>query len=302
MRAIHRSFLAVALSLACLLAVAGTAGAAPPDGVANFKVPVCESGDLAPASPRGVLVPLCKDRGKGRAIKSLGTLLPSGKLLTRALPGGAIGPFAAGPAGEIWAGTGGVNLGLDRIAADGTVTQFPLSTAQEENTLKIYGLVPDGEGSVWVAIGELGLAGFTLQPYDSLGGELVHIAADGTVTRFPVPEHVEPHGLVSGPDGNLWFVGESGRSSGEHSSYLGKGYVGRMTPAGEFALFPTATEESAPEGIAVGPDGGLWFTETRSPPGNSRRSPPTEPSVRRPKSAMDTSRGRSPSGRKVTPG
>jgi hypothetical protein len=45
-------------------------------------------------------------------------------------------------------------------------------------------------------------------------------------------------------------------------TYLGKGYVGRMSPAGDFDLFPTATGQSAPEGIAVGPDGRLWFTET----------------------------------------
>jgi streptogramin lyase len=261
---IRRSLLVIALSLACLFAAAGIANAAAPDGVATFKVPVCQSGDLAPASPRGVLVPICKDQKKGPPIRSLRTLLPSGKLIKRSLPGGTTGPFAVGPAGETWAGTGsgGGNLSLDRIAADGTVTQFPLATAQEEDTLEIYGLVPDGEGSVWVAIGELALGGYVLQPYDSLGGELVHIAADGTVTRFPVPEDVEPHALVRGPDGNLWFVGESGREATEHTSYLGKGYVGRMSPTGEFTMFPTASEQSAPGGIAVGPDGGLWFTET----------------------------------------
>jgi virginiamycin B lyase len=263
--AIRRSLIALALSLACLLAVAAIAEAAPPDGAATFKLPVCKISELAPASPRGVLVPLCKVRGKGRPARSLGTLLPNGKLLKRALPHGAAGPFAAGPGGEIWAGTDGVDPGLDRIAPDGTVIDFPLGTAQGENTLEIYGLVPEGEGSAWAAIGELALGGFTLQPYDSLGGELVHIAADGTVTHFPVPESVEPHALVRAPDGNLWFVGESGRYGGEHSSYLGKGYVGRMTPTGEFALFPTATEESSPGGIAVGPDGRLWFTETAIP-------------------------------------
>jgi streptogramin lyase len=188
--------------------------------------------------------------------------MPSGKLLKRSLPGGAAGPFAAGSAGEVWAGTGsgGATLGIDRIAADGTVTQFPLGTAREHDTLEIYGLVPDGNGAVWVATGELA-AEWYFHPYDSLGGELVHIAADGTVTRFPVPEQVEPHALVRGPDENLWFVGESGRYATEHTSYLGKGYVGRMTPTGEFALFPTATEQSAPGGIAIGPDGRLWFTE-----------------------------------------
>jgi streptogramin lyase len=139
-------------------------------------------------------------------------LSPNGKLLERALPRGAAGPFAEVPAGEVWAGTGsgGSTLGIDRIAADGTVTQFPLSTAREGDTLEIGGLVPDGEGLVWVATGELANESY-FRPYDLLGGELVHIAADGTVTHFPVPEHVEPHALVRGPDGNLWFVGESGR-------------------------------------------------------------------------------------------
>lgn len=259
-----RSLLTLGLSLACFLGVATGAGAATPYGATNFNIPVCDSGDLAPASPEGVLVPVCEDRGSERTIRSLGTLLPSGNLLKRPLPGGgAGGPYAAGPAGEVWAGTGtgGPSIGIDRVAADGTVTQFPLGTAQGNNKLEIYGLVPDGAGSVWVAIGELGTGGY-IYAYNSLGGELLHIAADGTMTRFPVPEHVEPQALVRGPDGNLWFAGESGRSATEHTSNLGKGYVGRMTPQGEFALFPTPTEESAPGGIAVGPEGRLWFTET----------------------------------------
>jgi virginiamycin B lyase len=259
----RRSLIALALSLACLLAFVGPAGGATPYRAINFKVPVCTGADLAPAPGEGVLVPLCRDTKQGPALTSLGTLTPSGTLLERALPGGASGPFAAGPAGEIWSGTGngGEKLGLDRIAADGTVTEFPLGTAEEHNALEIYGLVPDGEGAVWVAIGELAPE-VLFHPFDSLGGELLHVAADGTVTRFPVPGRVEPQALVRGPDGNLWFTGERGRSASEHVTYLGKGYVGRMTPAGEFALHPTAVEQSAPSRIAVGPDGRLWFTET----------------------------------------
>jgi hypothetical protein len=112
---IRRSLLAVALCLTCLLAAAGIADAtAPPTGVADFKLPVCENEELAAASPRGVLVALCKDRGEGRPTRTLGTLLPNGKLLKRALPAGATGPFATGPADEVWAGSGsgGVNLGI----------------------------------------------------------------------------------------------------------------------------------------------------------------------------------------------
>jgi virginiamycin B lyase len=258
---LRKSIPALVLVLTAVLSVPAVAGAAPPSGVDEFKLPTCEGSKLVPASPEGVLVPLCERRGE-RTIRSLGTLPPSGDLTKRPLPGEAAGPFAVGTGGEVWAGTGfsGANVGVDRIAADGTVTQIPLGTAKENNTLRIFGLVPGGDGSIWIAIGELAPEWY-FHPYDSLGGELVHIAADGTVARFPVPEGIEPRALVRGPDGNLWFGGEKGRYATEHTSYLGKGYVGRMTPQGEFALFPTATEQSNPSGIAVGPDGRLWFTE-----------------------------------------
>ena len=254
----RRSLHALALFVVVLLALAPAADAAKP-----FRVPGCLAGDLAPAASEGVLVRLCEDPESNSTGVGLGTLLPSGQITRRTVPENAEGPFAAGPAGEVWgvAGAGQGGLELDRIAADGTVTRFPLGTPQERNTLEVYGLVPDGEGAVWVADGELAPELYG-HPYDSLGGELMHVAADGTVVRFPVPEHVEPHGLVRGPDGNLWFTGESRRAASEHVTYLGKGYVGRMTPTGEFALFPTATEQSAPGGIAVGSDGRLWFAET----------------------------------------
>jgi streptogramin lyase len=261
----RRPLTALAFALACLLALgslAGSADAAPSDGTTTFKLPVCELAELAPAPGEGVLVPLCEKR-EGRIVESLGTLLPSGKLRKRSLPRGARGPFVVGPAGELWAGKGNVgkNPSIDRIAADGTVANFSLGEAKEGNARAIYDVVPEGEGAVWLAVGELAPASFLLTYLDSLGGELVHISADGTVARFPVPEDVEPHALVRGPDGDLWFAGESGRSASEHTSFEGKGYVGRMTPGGQFTLYPTAIEQSAPGGIEVGPDGRLWFTE-----------------------------------------
>jgi hypothetical protein len=74
-----------------------------------------------------------------------------------------------------------------------------------------------------------------------------------------VPNDVEPKSLVRGPDGNLWFTGVRGRGFSEHGRTIGVGYVGRMSPAGDLALFQIPIEESAPAGIAVGPDGNLRF-------------------------------------------
>ena len=81
------------------------------------------------------------------------------------------------------------------------------------------------------------------------------ITPDGTVTEFPIPEQgfgllgspLSLH-ITSGPDGNLWFTGNS---------------IGRITPAGvvtQFALPSNGTME-APFAITAGPDGNIWFTE-----------------------------------------
>ena len=44
------------------------------------------------------------------------------------------------------------------------------------------------------------------------------------------------------------------------------GAIGRITPAGDVTEFTTGlTTNSRPLGIAAGPDGNLWFTESKSP-------------------------------------
>ena len=74
-----------------------------------------------------------------------------------------------------------------------------------------------------------------------------------TVTNFPIPlvGLVEPQGITTGPDGNLWFA-ETGADR-----------IGRMTPSGELTEFslPDTSEGTAsgPTAIVAGPDGALWF-------------------------------------------
>jgi hypothetical protein len=57
-------------------------------------------------------------------------------------------------------------------------------------------------------------------------------------------------GIVTGPDGNVWFAETSA------------GRIGRMTPAGVLTEFPLSGAYGLPLGIEVGPDGNLWFTES----------------------------------------
>ena len=72
-------------------------------------------------------------------------------------------------------------------------------------------------------------------------------------TDFVVPPGIadQPDGIVTGPDGNLWFVNANGRT------------VGRLTPAGTFTSFavPGALVMTR---ITVGGDGALWFTDDLS--------------------------------------
>jgi streptogramin lyase len=81
-------------------------------------------------------------------------------------------------------------------------------------------------------------------------GPLAGIAQGQVINTFTIPTlGSEPEGIVTGPDGNLWFTEQVGNK------------VGRLSPAGVFTEFPVPTPASRPETITVGPDGNLWFTE-----------------------------------------
>lgn len=89
------------------------------------------------------------------------------------------------------------------------------------------------------------------------------IARDGTVRSFPVATEKEftsifVRGLVIDREGALWAA------TGEEE-YLGYGYAGRGGELIRIGADGTVThfrvpEEVEPEGLALGPDGNLWFT------------------------------------------
>jgi virginiamycin B lyase len=78
------------------------------------------------------------------------------------------------------------------------------------------------------------------------GGKVGRIAGTGgAVTAFDVTSAWD---IVQGPDGNMWFTAPNT-------------HVGRITPAGVVTEFPTPTAASDPFGIALGPDGAIWFAQ-----------------------------------------
>ena len=115
-------------------------------------------------------------------------------------------------------------------------------------------------------------------------------AQSDTIVEYPLSQGCCPNGIVTGPDGALWFTAGYliGRMtlSGAQSYYSvpfppqggitvgpdnalwftgsdgSVGYIGRMTTEGAVTQYPTPTAYSIPEGITTGPDGALWFTES----------------------------------------
>jgi virginiamycin B lyase len=77
------------------------------------------------------------------------------------------------------------------------------------------------------------------------------ITTSGSQSYYQVP--FTPQGAIAvGPDGALWFTG----------SDLSVGSIGRISMAGKVTVYPTPTVDSFPQGIALGPDGTMWFTES----------------------------------------
>jgi virginiamycin B lyase len=75
---------------------------------------------------------------------------------------------------------------------------------------------------------------------------IVRVDTAGAVTEFhtPTPKS-RPSGIVTGPDGALWF------------SESGAGKIGRLTPDGDFTEYPLPGPVSSPGPIAVS-EGSLW--------------------------------------------
>ena len=104
------------------------------------------------------------------------------------------------------------------------------------------------EGVVRQSPGRIAQFGFVLLVL--LGAGRARVASGQVITEFPIPTvNSQPEGIVTGPDGNLWFTEQLGNK------------IGRITPAGVIIEFPVPTPASSPESITLGPDGNIWFCE-----------------------------------------
>lgn len=120
------------------------------------------------------------------------------------------------------------------------------------------------DGALWFAA--IAYSNFgTNRPSGAIG----RVTSAGVMTLFPLPSlNSYPRQVTLGPDGNLWFTALQG--SGTVISGIDTppkfsetaGEIGSITPLGTFSPFLARSARGIPDGIATGPDGNLWFTES----------------------------------------
>lgn len=161
--------------------------------------------------------------------------------------------LAAGPDGAEWFVE--IDTGqIGRVTPFGAFTEFP-TPGGSEAFLRDITAGPDG--AMWFTDS----GSCVNDDCDYLvNGHVGRITLRGEVTRYVVPSALgDPWNITAGPDGNLWFT-----EIGDYFNRLNPANVaniGRITPAGAITEFSVPTPASGPNGITVGPDGALWFTE-----------------------------------------
>ncbi|MGA8746321.1 MAG: hypothetical protein WB507_10710 [Solirubrobacterales bacterium] len=149
---------------------------------------------------------------------------------------------------------------IGRITPSGQITEFPLPSVHRANTnsAEPTSITTGPEGNLW----------FT----EPLEQKIVRLTPSGQMTEFEVKggQRSEPEQIVAGPDGNLWFTEPQQERQGAENltPEERRGAIGRITPDGQITEFPlrlptARLEDTQPTGITAGPDGDLWFMESR---------------------------------------
>ena len=192
------------------------------------------------------------ETGSHTGAEGIGRIDPSGVFTEFPLPANSR-PFAiaTGPDGNLWFTGRGAPWAIGRISPSGIVTTFP--TALHNAPLNI---VTGPDGALWFT--EDGIV-------NGGSGAIGRITTTGSLSEYVLPTPVGDYSgagdITVGVDGNLWFTWVTwgaAETPGAASSS-----VGRITPSGTITEFPVSSANGwPPGGIASGPDGALWFTES----------------------------------------
>jgi virginiamycin B lyase len=164
------------------------------------------------------------------------------------------GHIVPGPDGAVWLAA---QMWLERVAADGTYTRFPLPQASNPNkqTLTSGGFVLGPDGAFWFGV-----------YVPDAGYRLARMTLDGLYSEFPTTFPVTVCGLTTGgPRGELWFTEcNYDTSAPDLPEKIGRvpGNVGplELISAGVLTEFALPAGQSAPHSVTLGLDGAIWCT------------------------------------------
>jgi virginiamycin B lyase len=175
----------------------------------------------------------------GNKIGSITTAGQFGAEFTIPTAGAFAHEITAGPDGALWFAEAGTDK-IGRITTAGQFSEFPVPTSGGAP----FGIAAGPDGNMW----------FTEIHSNKIGR--ITTTPDHTITEFTVGDH--PSMITAGPAGtnSLWFS----EADIEQSNNPNK--IGTINTNGTgFTEFSPLTADSKPQGITVGPDGALWFTE-----------------------------------------
>jgi streptogramin lyase len=185
----------------------------------------------------------------------------------KSLPRGIV----AGPDGALWFTEREANR-IGRITTSGGIREFVLAAHTGPD-----GIAAGKDGALWFA-----------EQYSGRAGRLT---TAGTWTETdPLPDAGYPEGIASTADGGLWVTtipGAGGSAvlippdgapvahaitpytpgdpaldaAGNLWFAASGGTIGKLDSKGRLSAFTVPTEGSYPVGVAIGPDGKIWFTE-----------------------------------------
>lgn len=175
----------------------------------------------------------------------IGFITPTGTITEYPAPGVAAGQITTGPDGNLWFTSGGQSI-IGKITTSGAITTYPLPPQCQEGSGD-DGIVSGPDGNIWAK-------GYCFTGPHTAFYALYKISPAGSVAVIPSPG--EPPGndtfgaIAVGPDKQIWLTDQTQHGLLEFE--IAKQKFSKL------ASFPDSAGVSM--GLAIGPDGDVWFT------------------------------------------